>query len=412
VNTILLSEYRDSQHPLDAEDARHIAERLRGHITISRDIATGMAILNPGPNVGVVILPSGRRIECQPKVSVAHLFRMLAIAYKIDARFFQETDAFDDFEELFEFVIAYFADLVESRMTHGLYRSYVEREENLTTVRGRIAIAEDLRRNHVLRHRVVCRYSDFTWDIPENQIIRQTAHLVRGWVRRNRSLRHQLMQIDHRLAEVTPTRLPATVIDRFSYHRLNDDYQPIHRLCRLFLDGLSVSEQQGSFDFQTFLIDMNQLFERFVTAVLEERLPAGLGLQGQYRSTLDRGGQVAIRPDVAISSRGKMALLADCKYKRLFGDDVHHHDLYQMVAYCTAEGIGRGALIYPRHEQLPGKSHAIRNSPIRIAQLAIDLDAPGPAFHEACDQFADQLFELATRNPAPGLGSGVGVGPG
>src|SRR3712207_8376452 len=42
-------------------------------------------------------------------------------------------------------------------------------------------------------------------------------------------------------------------------------------ICRLFLEGSSISEESGSLDFQTFLVDMNGLFERFVTQVLRER---------------------------------------------------------------------------------------------------------------------------------------------
>lgn len=404
MRTITLTEYRDHWCELDHEDARYIQQHLRNRIAIGRDATSGAYILNPMQHVGVVILPSQTRIECQPKVSIAHLFRMLAVAYNVDAEFYREIDRFDDLDDLFEFVVSYFATLVEARIAHGLYRSYVEREENLSTVRGRISLAEDMRRNHVLRHRVYCRYSDFTWDIPENQIIRQTVHLVRGWVRKDRTLRHRLLQIDHQMAEVAPTRLPAGAIDRFSYHRLNDDYEPIHRLCRLFLEGASLSERRGEFNFQTFLIDMNVLFEQFVTAVLAHHGPPGCRLERQYPASLDAAGRVSIRPDLAVFHQGRLTLLADCKYKRLSGEDVHHHDLYQMLAYCTAEGIERGVLIYPQHEQVPGRVHEVRHSPITIRQVSVDLDASDRAFDEMCALFADRVYRMAA--PTPDIGPG------
>src|SRR5207248_7242227 len=42
-------------------------------------------------------------------------------------------------------------------------------------------------------------------------------------------------------------------------------------------------------------------------------------------------------------------LVGDCKYKRLEIDEFKNHDLYQVLAYCTALRVDRGLLVYPRH---------------------------------------------------------------
>jgi hypothetical protein len=43
------------------------------------------------------------------------------------------------------------------------------------------------------------------------------------------------------------------------YHRLNVDYEPIHRLCALFLASASISEPAGRFPFKGFLLDEQTL---------------------------------------------------------------------------------------------------------------------------------------------------------
>jgi 5-methylcytosine-specific restriction enzyme subunit McrC len=53
------------------------------------------------------------------------------------------------------------------------------------------------------------------------------------------------------------------------YNRLNGEYRQIHRLCGLFLQGASLSEELGPFEFRTFLLDMNKLFEDFVSKVFD-----------------------------------------------------------------------------------------------------------------------------------------------
>lgn len=167
---ILLSEYRDWAGELAAEDVDYIVGQLGKKLSVRRQVHGSGYVLNPNQFVGVVVLPSGRRLESRPKVPLGNLFYMMAVALELP--FLDETVEFASLDEILEFVAAYFAELVKGRIDRGLYRSYVEREENLLTVRGRIEFAEDLRRNHVLRHRTYCRYAELTWDIPENQIIR------------------------------------------------------------------------------------------------------------------------------------------------------------------------------------------------------------------------------------------------
>jgi 5-methylcytosine-specific restriction enzyme subunit McrC len=328
-------------------------------------------------------------------VPVSNLFYMLAVAWGLESPFREEEVNVDRIEELLEFVVAHFADLVERRIGRGLYRTYVEQEANLATVRGRIAVAEDLRHNFVLRHRTFCRYTEFTWDVPENQVVRQVVHLVSGWVGLP-ALRLRLRRLDAQLAEVTPTTLPATAIDSFTYHRLNDDYQPIHQLCRLFLEGASLAEDAGPFTFRAFLIDMNRLFEAFVTQVLRERAPRTSAVRAQESLNLGHDKKVPMRPDLVIDIGRQVALVGDCMYKRLEPDEFRNHDVYQLLAYCTATGVQHGLLIYPVHELAIRDQVRIRNTQVQIEQMTIQLGGSTDQLRESCDAFALDLFRRAT----------------
>jgi 5-methylcytosine-specific restriction enzyme subunit McrC len=333
------------------------------------------------------MLPSGRRVECRPKVPIQNFFYMLAVSFDLEPSFLDETAAFQRIDEIFEFVIRYFAELVDLRIRDGLYRNYRETEDNLAVIRGRIGFDQDLRLNHILRHRTYCQFTEFTWDIAENQIIRQVVDLVRHWATKP-DLRGELLRIDRLLSEVTPTQHTPGLIDQFTYHRLNDDYEPIHKLCRLFLEGSTLSEDEGIFVFRTFLFNMNDLFERFVTASLRQRLLRGLQLVPQQVIHLDDGHRIRMRPDIVIRQRGIPVLVADCKYKRLGEEEYEHPDNYQMLAYCTALGLERGILIYPRHEVVVQTTSAVQNSPVRIEQITVDLNVERWAFAIEVDRLA------------------------
>jgi len=395
---IRLKEYQDQDVSLSERDASFLLSQLSPKITVRRRVQDDQYVLNPNQFVGVVTLPSGRRLESHPKIPTRNLFYMLAVAFDLPSPFMDELADYGRLDELLEFVASYFTQRVESRLNQGLYRSYVEREDNLSMVRGRISFAEDVRRNYVLRHRTYCRYAEFSWDIPENQIIRQVVHLLGGWGLR-RDLRLQLRRIDAALAEVTPVILPPSATDRFHYNRWNEDYRLLHRLCRLFLEGASVSEESGPFDFSTFLVDMEKLFERFITQMLFKQVGEPFVVDDQVPMYLGHKKKVRMFPDIVVSREGTPELIADCKYKRLEPSKFKNHDIYQMFAYCTASRVRRGLLIYPLHTARVQDEVGILNTETVVQQTTIDLGKDDiQALDQECDILAQDLVNWVETN--------------
>ncbi len=188
--------------------------------------------------------------------------------------------------------------------------------------------------------------------------------------------------------------MPAGALDRFRYNRFNEDYRGIHRFCRLFLEGASLAEESGPFDFRTFLVDMDKLFERFVTQVLRERADARFTVDSQVSTHLGHEQKVPMRPDIVVSEGGRVWLVADCKYKRLEPGDFKNHDVYQMLAYCTATAIQRGLLIYPVHAAVVQDVVMIRNTDTIIRQITIDLGKVGiEALNQECETFVQTVFD-------------------
>lgn len=390
---VVISEYQDFPWDFSEDDLTLLQGPLRQAFTVSRALVGPGYVLNPGSTVGVIRLPSGLQIEIRPKVPLRNLLWMLATAEnleEIDFRRLEQRVDLAEFDRILEIIADAFAGMVERRLDLGLYRNYVEEEDNLPTVRGRILVAQDVHRNAILRHRTYCRYTTYSWDLPENQVIRQVArHLsARGFSPR---LTGRFIALDHQMAEVSPSRLVASDVDRFTYNRQSEDYRPIHRYCRFFLNGASLNEEAGEEAFDGFLWNMNMLFEVFVARMLDERLGSPYRLSDQVRTHLDDGCTVAIRPDLVLSRGGRNVLVGDTKYKRLDDAEHKHADLYQMLAYCTALDVGTGVLIYPRHTTDVDSRLAVRNSPIRLREASIDLGGSIAQVAADLDNLADRL---------------------
>ncbi|HRA48938.1 MAG TPA: hypothetical protein PK819_12790, partial [Thermomicrobiales bacterium] len=182
---------------------------------------------------------------------------------------------------------------------------------------------------------------------------------------------------------------------RMYYHRLNDDYQPIHRLCRLFLELLSLEHQSGETELRAFLIDMNALFEKYVAKALEGTTPVGGKVLDQEHRHLDVGKTISIKPDLVLRYALADILIADTKYKDVDNKDVREGDLYQMTAYCLSQGVDDGLLIYPASGLNTDKHYLVRNSGIRIRAITIDLGMPPDEFARRSTEIGDRIWNLA-----------------
>ena len=103
------------------------------------------------------------------------------------------------------------------------------------------------------------------------------------------------------------------------------------------LANLTLQDVVGETQASSFMLDMNDLFERFVTERLQRALKGRLEVRSQHPDRLDEEGAVAIRPDLVFRSGGAARFVADVKYK--LTDDAaagRHPDYYQLLAYTTA----------------------------------------------------------------------------
>ena len=105
-----------------------------------------------------------------------------------------------------------------------------------------------------------------------------------------------------------------------AFTRLNDHYRPALRLARLILANLTLQDVIGRTPASSFMLDMNELFERFVTERLRRALRSHLHMKDQHRYTLNRRGDVRIRPDLVFSTAGNAVFAADIKYKPIDTD--------------------------------------------------------------------------------------------
>jgi 5-methylcytosine-specific restriction enzyme subunit McrC len=168
----------------------------------------------------------------------------------------------------------------------GILADYVEREDELPALRGRILGDQQMLRRFGQIDRLICRFDEYEQDIVENQLLgaalgrcatRVSHESVRRRVRR-------LLAVFKEVCRTDVLDLDSLRHRRISYHRLNDHYRDAHALAWLLLDGLGTPDllASGKTRCFAFLIDMNRLFEMFIFRLVD-RLLAGTGMRVHYQ---------------------------------------------------------------------------------------------------------------------------------
>jgi 5-methylcytosine-specific restriction enzyme subunit McrC len=340
-----------------------------------------------------------------PKTPVSRLFFLLgfsldpAHAWRDSREGTVDTGAYGD-------VVPALAHAVERQidaaLRQGVLQGYREVKESGLVVRGRLREAEQIRRHFGRTPPVEIAYDAYTADTAENRILRAAAERllrlpgVPGPVRRR--LAHQRVRLADARPLIRGQQLPC-----WQPSRLNSRYRPALRLAEAVLHGTSPEHRPagaGALSVDGFLLDMNKLFEDFVTVALREALREhGLTARLQDPHHLDTAGLVRMRPDLVVRTGDGHTPLAvvDAKYKVEKADGLHNADLYQALAYATVLGLREAHLVYAAGRQ-PERFHEVRGTTarqdgqgVRLYQHTLDLSREPVQILSALREIAGRL---------------------
>jgi 5-methylcytosine-specific restriction enzyme subunit McrC len=364
--TIELTEYRDSS-PLDLsrEELAALGQVLPG--LTAKPAADGRFVLNPGGVVGVGEV-GRRRIAVQPKVGVGRL--MFLIGYSLDSVRWQET--FPEVEEapdLLEAIVPAFVAAVHRATTRGVLRGYQERNQDLSTVRGRIDFDLLIKKRYGIFPPIDCRFDDYTADVEMNRLLLAATDRLLALPGLGPASIGSLRSLRTLFGDVSRTRYAPHAVPEVRYTRLTAHYRIAVELARLILRGLTVELGPSEVRARGFFLNMAQVFEDFLVIALREAL--GLsersfpqGAQGRTLR-LDRAGRIRLEPDLSWWERGRCVFVGDAKYKRTPAPTgVKHPDLYQLFAYAQAADLQTGLLVYAAGESEPGQYRIVHSDAV------------------------------------------------
>ena len=284
---------------------------------------------------------------------------------------------------LLDLVCLLLADESEMVVRQGVLQDYVEHEEGLAALRGRLLIDRQVRRHYNQVDEVECRFDELEADIAENRIL-AAGLAVAGRVCTDIAVKARVRRLAAAFAELcSVARGAADAAEPMEYTRRNKHYAVGHVWARLLLaqHGIHDLYAPGTPRTQAFLLDMNVLFERFIAQALEDSAsgtPFRVDRQSSTGSIIVDAvtgrTYTRVRPDVLVRHiEHEQTYPVDTKYKLYDERHVAPEDVYQAFLYAFAFHPGHGprqaSLVYPSDRSEVNQRLAVRGSGVTQATI-------------------------------------------
>ena len=347
----------------DEDDAQYRSDLKKLKL---KNLGKGKYQIKAKGHVGSISLPSSNlTINIQPKFENAweNLFKLFEETETIDPNYGGNTVQAEEGHNLWDILANNFSKKALHLIKSGLYRRYITKTEEITAIRGRLLVTQNIRSPQKFRVKHWCEFDELSYDVPENQYVLYCTNLLLRFVK-SEKIKQDLVRIKNIISSqdvVLQYKFTLADAKSITINRMNQKYQPVFRYCELILNSMAYkkfSDIKGV-PIPDFTLSMWDLFEKFVNVVLKkyykERL-IEIDYQKQYKQIVERdpnyknreqySNPTKLEPDNVLTSKQDKKLVIDTKWKK----KVAPGDWYQAVSYSLALKCDT-ILLLPRFEK-------------------------------------------------------------
>lgn len=326
-------------------------------------------------------------------IRIQNIYHMLSYAFQVLNEDSYAQVATEEFEYVCDLFAAILAKGIANQIKRGLGREYVGKTETISSPTGKINVSASVRQQTMLKKQLVCNFDEYTENAYMNKILKTTAMLlIRSSdvsVQQRKALRKVLLYFDN-VKEIDLRRVQWSNI---KYHRNNATYKMLLNICYLVIEGMLLTEQEGSRKLARYVDDqrMHSLFEKFVLEYYRKHYPEFKASAAHIDWDVDDGViefLPTMKSDIMLEFNGK-TLIIDTKYyqhtmqtNRLYNSrTLHSHNLYQIFTYvknrdAIKSGNVSGVLLYAKTDEqvIPDNDYWMSGNRISVKTLDLNKD--------------------------------------
>lgn len=305
-------------------------------------------------------------IEIIPKISLSNdkkkdkeiLLQMLSkcskLPFDIDNSINTNLAEYDFIELLAKF----FVQKLQREINKGIYREYINKEENLNFIKGKLLLSSHIKRNHVNKVKAYCSYDEYSENNFLNLVFKTACNVILRKINDD-EIKNNVKRAISCLSDVDLIYLDKNKLLKYEFNRQNNRFKESYELAKLILLNTSMENNLGGDNAFSMLFEMNTLYEEYIGNMVEgiwnnsyRRTKLQDNSKYLVKNLYTERGNFNLKPDMVLSDEKEdFEIIIDTKWKSA-ESNVESADMYQMYAYVTRYEKARSCiLLYPYHNE-------------------------------------------------------------
>jgi len=251
-------------------------------------------------------------------------------------------------------LIYYWKIQLKKAFAFGMYKTYQEKTDNISTLRGRLHTQSYIKKSY-FDGKIKCSFKEHSYNNIINTTISQALKKVFK-KEHYRNIVQDIYEIKNAFDTIEAKRVNLSLA---SNHKVLNPfyvkYNEVYKLSLAILNNNFASIGEKSQDFSAFLFDISLLFEHHIRKILQQKFK--LFEKNKKEFTLPNGiYENNIYPDIIINHGDGKISIFDVKYKHFNKTKgVSREDRFQLTSYVATHlskyDVIACGFIYPSHEE-------------------------------------------------------------
>lgn len=345
-------------------------------------------------------------------ILIKNIYYMLSYAFQTLNQSQYENVAVEEFEDMHNLFAAILSKGIGLQLKQGLYREYLNRQENLSVMRGKISMPGTIRNRMERKQLLTCEYDELSENNLLNQILKTTVMLL---------LRHSKVKAEYKddlkkkmlfFSNVDTLEPTAIRWSSIRFQRNNQNYRMLLSICQLIVEGMLNTTDKGDYKLASFIDEqrMCRLYEKFILEYYAQKFPKLSVNASKIPWSLDDGiGTMlpVMQSDITLQF-GETVLIIDAKYyshttqQQFDKHTIHSNNLYQIFTYVKNRDYDfgdknhtvSGMLLYAKTEEeiYPDNVYQMHGNQITVRTL--DLNLPFAEIARQLDEIVKAHFGI------------------
>lgn len=349
-------------------------------------------------------------------ILINNIYHMLSYAFQILTQDTYDDVVIESFDEMYDLLAAILAKGIGIQLKQGLYREYINRQEELSVLRGKINMSGTIKNQLVHKRVLTCDFDDLSENNLFNQIIKTTVILLLKNAKVKSKYKDGLkkkMLFFSNIDFLEPSSIRWSSI---RFQRNNQTYRMLISICQLILEGMLMTTDIGEYRLASFIDEqrMCRLYEKFILEYYSRHYPELKVSASQIPWSVDDGVRTMLpmmQSDIHLQ-KGNTVLIIDAKYyshttqTQYDKHTLHSNNMYQIFTYVKnrdyefgeEEHIVSGMLLYAKTEEEVQPNHVYQMHGNQISVRTLDLNLPFVDIAGQLNQIAESHFDLLERS--------------